>query len=243
MLYHNGEVWATDRALRSLHHGFLLVDPWRQSPSYVHRLVKYARRYGLAIVDPAMDQGLIPHSEGFLPILTEALNTEGNSGLNKWQGLAQLLLLHSTLSTTVKSLHRFAEYNTYYTPHSCSIYESLAFPTTLPFCYSWLMFARRRAAPLPLTDTGDCDTRLQWISRLWKIHISRCVVVRFPSATHSHLQHSYQKYLPEALGKLQYMSRNVSTQQVFTGSLVHQPHSDWYADVQQLVYCNMMNTV
>lgn len=105
MLFYNGDVWATDRALRALHHGFLLVDPCRQSPNYINRLLKYAHRYGLAIVDPAMDPRLIHRSHSFIPSMLTALNAEDNSGIAQWQGLAKLLLLHSDTSSCIsKSL-------------------------------------------------------------------------------------------------------------------------------------------
>ena len=95
MLYDNTDIWASNRALRALHHGFLLVDPWYQSPAYPYRLIKYCARYGLAIVDPAMDARLVSHSDSYMPALKAAEESQAQSGISQWHGLAQLLLLYS----------------------------------------------------------------------------------------------------------------------------------------------------
>ena len=129
MLYDSTDVWAADRALRALHHGFLLIDPWRQSPSYTYRLVKYCARYGLAIIDPAMDERLTAHSDSYMPAMKATLKSQGKSGISEWQGLAQLLLLCSNQHQgDPLGLNDTKEH---------SFYEHAGIPETVQFCMLW----------------------------------------------------------------------------------------------------------
>ena len=234
MLYHNGEVWATDRALRALHQGFLLVDPWRQSPSYVHRLVKYARRYGLAIVDPAMDQGLLLYSDGCLPSMMESLKKDGSSGISKWQGLAQLLILHSDSRNETSSLEQYSDLH-----NPTNAYTCMSLPPTLAFCLTWLAHVRSQGKLPDLTGLGAHDSKSK---ALWWRHAAISRVIRFPRRSKKP-SYDYHEFLPEALSQLQYMLDEPASQQLLTGSFIHQPYMDWYAHIQQLVNGGILNNM
>ena len=231
MLFYNGNVWATDRALRALHHGFLLVDPWRQSPNYINRLLKYAHRYGLAIVDPAMDPRLIHRSHSYIPSMLAALNAEGNSGIAQWQGLAKLLLLHSDASSCISKSLQYPVVNGC-NKSDLNNYEQLTGAGTIAHCVTWLH--------CPVCN----DSTRAWlppsiVRGLWAKYgqhgqhmYSHMEVVRF---SHDDFEARYQQHLPQGLGKLQYtMMNNAGTHSSATARL---EHVDWYAHMQQFVQC------
>lgn len=212
MLFYNGDVWATDRALRALHHGFLLVDPLRQSPSHIHRLLKYAYRYGLAIVDPAMDPRLIHRSHSYIPSMLAALNAEANSGIAQWQGLAKLLLLHSEASSCISKSQQLpgdkSKLNNY--GHHGGL-------GTNAHCVAWLhclKYNNGTRAWLPLNI--DDKARGLSIKHGWDWHHSPMEVFMF---SHDDSEARYQQHLLQGLGKLQYIKNNAGAQNPATGRL------------------------
>ncbi len=58
LCFEGKSVYGLPRALRALKQGMNLVDPSRQSKSYIHRLVKYAKR-GFAVGVPGLDRNAI----------------------------------------------------------------------------------------------------------------------------------------------------------------------------------------
>ena len=203
MLYDSKEIWASDRALRAFHHGFLLVDPWHQSPSYIHRLLKYCSRFGFAIVDPAMDERLKAHSDSYMPAMQAAAEAKGKSGLSEWQGLARLLLQHSSWHTLPEDDEM--EPVTAQGREDGSFYANATMPHTLHFA---------------CILSEQCKVRQPWaLANVYAVDLNG-------SAWHSRLA--------EASNKLQRLMHSGNSQQ-FSSSLKHQPNTDWYAHVQQLV--------
>lgn len=79
--YNGKQVLCMPRCARALRYGMNLIDPSRQSPSYVHRLVKYAKR-GFSVGVPGLDRNIIN-----CDIFRQPLGDLG--------GLARLIVLES----------------------------------------------------------------------------------------------------------------------------------------------------
>lgn len=73
LLFDGVDVWSTREALRAWHTGAMLVQPIRQSPSYVGRLAKYSRRYGLSIIVPGLHPILRQTTSNFMSDAEEKL--------------------------------------------------------------------------------------------------------------------------------------------------------------------------
>lgn len=89
-------VWATQRGLFALTHGYNTVNFDRLSPSYIPRLVKYAMR-GMAVLQPDFQRANID-TEALSEELEAAVNTPGSGSwqiLNAATGISRLLILEA----------------------------------------------------------------------------------------------------------------------------------------------------
>ena len=213
MLYNNEDIWATDRALHALHHRFLLVDPCCHTSSYTYRLIKYCMRYGLALVDPAMDARLIAYSDSFMPAMKAAAKSDGKSDISEWRGLAQLLLLYSNQRHKVGEKDPLGLDGTpndsYYDDRDKGSPCEHGSVQPLQLCKLWAV---------------SPEARRVWLQ---EHSVTKVEVLDFADE-------QSKLCLPVALKRLSGVTSSLGLQrQLIIGK--RQPYADWYAHVQQLV--------